>query len=108
MSASQKNISESEYFLTSDEIDIYPGLYNISSRMIYRFLPRPIVQKQPEFLYIPDRGRCTKLTVFISQWNIAWEAGQLRKDMFVDDIKFNTLDDVPMLERDIILKQFLR
>lgn len=99
MSASQNNICESEYFLTSDEIDIYPELYNLSSRFLYRFLPRPVEQKQPEFLYIPDSGKSIKLTLLISQWNIAWEAGQLRKDIFANDKKFKTLDDVPMPER---------
>ncbi len=99
MSASQNNICESEYFLTSDEIDIYPELYNLSSRWIYRFLPRPVEQKQPEFLYIPDRGKCIKLTLLISKWNFAWEAGQLRKDICLNNERFNTLDDVPMIER---------
>ena len=99
MTATQNNIYESEHFITNDEIDVYPELYNLSSRFLYRFLPRPVEQKQPEFLYVPDIRKSSKLTLLISKWNIAWEAGQLRKDMFVNDETLHTFDDMPMLER---------
>lgn len=32
MTATQNNIYESEHFITNDEIDVYPELYNLSSR----------------------------------------------------------------------------
>lgn len=84
-----------------DELEhgVFPELYNLSARFLYKFLPRPKTLAQPEFLYIPvkkDKGaECgvnyLRLVGILSQWNMAWEAAQLRQDM---NLFFNEEDTV--------------
>jgi hypothetical protein len=74
-----------------EELDAenHPRLYNISSAFLYRHLPIPKTKTQPEFVYIPlpneeDSNSEARLEVevTISKWNMAWESGQLRSDIF--------------------------
>jgi hypothetical protein len=60
---------------------IFPELYNLSGAFLYDLLPRPKQPARPEFLFLPlpAQGRKNlELTGIMGQWNIAWEAGQLR------------------------------
>jgi hypothetical protein len=63
---------------------VFPELYNLSGAFMYQFLPRPKELARPEFLFLPSpkRGtnnpRVAEFAGVIGQWNIAWEAGQLR------------------------------
>lgn len=73
--------------------DVFPSLDNLSSAFLFRFLPIPHDRRSPEFLYVPALGRGmaqgeenTKITLFIAQWNTCWESGQLRHEMFDDDV----------------------
>lgn len=103
MTASQNNTIESEQFIADNEIDEYPQLYNLSAAFLYRFLPRPIERKEPEFLYFPNKSNSSKIAVLISEWNFAWEAGQLRKDI-VDLNRFSSIDDEVLLVRQNLSK----
>jgi hypothetical protein len=63
---------------------VFPELYNLSGAFLYQFLPRPKEVARPEFLFLPSPKRGTKnpsvaeFAGVLGQWNIAWEAGQLR------------------------------
>lgn len=64
----------------------FPSLGNLSAGFLNRFVPVPHVHKQPEFVYVPsslpnkwEEPRLTE-SVFITEWNSMWEAGQLRHE----------------------------
>jgi hypothetical protein len=68
-----------------DEIgsEVFPRLGNLSAAWIFRFLPVPVNQPvSPEYVYVPIGARDIKTTVFIAEWNIAWESAHLRQQMF--------------------------
>jgi len=71
-----------------DDLDpeIYPRLYNISSAFIYQYMCRPLNEKAPEFVYVPFRSHkaTSEEDVAIHEWNMSWEAGQLRNEIFED------------------------
>src|SRR5712692_2500139 len=73
----------------------YPHLGNISARFVYQLMPRPTVPRAPEYVYIPlelptghklKEDATLRLELLIAQWNMCWEAGHLRHDMFADDL----------------------
>lgn len=69
----------------------YPVLHNISSAFLFRFIFVPKDRVSPEYVYVKWENGITdntdaKYKVSISQWNIAWEAGQIRHDMFENDL----------------------
>jgi len=83
------------YLATEDELNSneYPCLDNISSAMIFQFMPRPKKPKSPEFVYIKvdlkvklKEDENTKTLNRIAEWNLAWEAAQLRSEMFGADL----------------------
>jgi len=83
------------FLIDEDEFDpeTYPQLYNLSSAFMFRFIPKPVDIKSPEFVYIPfsqfkTESKEIKLMVLISEWNFAWEAGQLRYEMFKEKERF--------------------
>ncbi len=75
---------------SGDELDpeIFPELYNISSAFLYQYIPRPLSERLPEFAYIPFRTHkyTTDEDVAIHKWNMSWESGQLRGELFKDDL----------------------
>ncbi|MEQ8735980.1 MAG: hypothetical protein RIC29_13730 [Rhodospirillaceae bacterium] len=86
----------------------YPELTNFSARFFYRFLPIPEKPQLPRFLYIPfssvqlDGASDHRLRLLgaIAKWNIAWEAGQFRHEMFGPDQEEDSVHDiVPSLSR---------
>lgn len=72
---------------------VYPELYNLSARFLFRLLPRPVEPAVPEFLYVPapegprSGRRRLELTGLLAQWNSAWESAQLRQQMFGDELE---------------------
>jgi len=74
-------------------IDVFPQLYNISAAFFYRFLPRPVHRRAPEYVYVPTAGEgqdaqdATRSTLLhTAEWNMTWEAGRLRQDMFAEKL----------------------
>ncbi len=63
---------------------VFPELSKLSGAFLYQFLPRPKELARPEFLFLPSPKRgmkkpsVTEFAGILGQWNIAWEAGQLR------------------------------
>lgn len=77
----------SHHWIASEEErnpSVFPELYNLSGAFMYQFLPRPKQPARPEFLFLPSPKRgmknpsVTEFAGVMGQWNIAWEAGQLR------------------------------
>ena len=71
----------------------YPHLGNISARFIYQLMPRPTFPKAPEYVYVKlpasqelGDDATLRLELLIARWNMCWEAGHLRHDMFADDL----------------------
>jgi hypothetical protein len=69
----------------------YPQLYNLSAAFVYQFLPIPKQRVLPEYVYLeayPERisMQQAEFCLAISDWNIAWEASQLRHDMFNEEL----------------------
>jgi hypothetical protein len=63
--------------------DVFPRLGNISAAFFFQFLPIPVNPlSAPEYVYIPTTPRDIGEEVFIGEWNMAWESGPLRKQMF--------------------------
>lgn len=84
--------------------ETFPQLENISAAFLMRFLPLPPVRLQPEFVYVPStlpfplwNERNAKLSMFITTWNMCWEAAQLRHEMFADQLppELNCLKECP-------------
>ena len=83
---------------------VFPELYNLSGAFMYQFLPRPKEVARPEFLFLPSpkRGtnnpRVAEFAGVIGQWNIAWEAGQLRsKIVFSNEERRKIFKTLPAL-----------
>jgi hypothetical protein len=83
---------------------IFPELYNLSAAFLYQFLPYPKTVAKPEFLFLPAPKPGTKnsgiaeFAGIMGQWNIAWEAGQLRSELLLsEDERLRILKLVPAL-----------
>ena len=71
----------------ADELtpDIFPRLGNISAAFFFQFLPVPVNSlPPPEYVYISTMPPDIGVEVFIGEWNLAWESGPLRNQMFQD------------------------
>lgn len=75
------------------EPEVFPQLVNFSAAFIFSLLPYPEKREQPEYVYLDLpiwRGRQAEsdaeLLVKIHQWNHAWESGQLRYDVFGQEL----------------------
>jgi hypothetical protein len=63
--------------------DMFPLLFNPPTALLFAIIPRPIHTSTPEFVYIDSEKINTPIGVGdIVEWNLAWEAGQLRQSMF--------------------------
>ena len=63
--------------------DAFPALSNLCAAFFFRFLPIPAKPAPaPEYVYVPVRLRDFATKVAIAEWNISWEAGILRHQMF--------------------------
>jgi DNA-binding CsgD family transcriptional regulator len=79
---------------TEGDVDLedFPELYNFSAAFVYRFVPVPKAKPAPEYVYVPSTMRPgadserLRLSNAVTEWNILWEAGQLRSDMFSDKL----------------------
>jgi hypothetical protein len=74
------------HLASGDELDpeIFPELYNLSSAFTYQYMVRPTSERSPEFVYIPWQihKKAAEEEVAFHKWNICWEAGQLRSEIF--------------------------
>jgi len=85
------------FLASDDELDaaFYPTARNLSSAILYRFMPRPTKAEPLEYVYvpIPKRAKRTnaafKTLSFVCDWNYAWEAAQLRHAMRMADCPAN-------------------
>lgn len=68
--------------------DSFPQLYNLSAAFIYQFMYHPINPGLPEYVYIPPMGSepNVKTSLFIADWNFAWEAAELRHQLLEDKV----------------------
>lgn len=73
--------------------DEYPALNTLSAAFLQELMPHPLEPKAPEFTYVPLYPRekigdnaATRVWVTISRWNMAWEAAELRHELFHDDL----------------------
>lgn len=70
--------------------DRFPELTNLSAGFMFRAMPRPREAASPEFVYVDERAKAqgsddwVRQQLFISNWNVAWEADRLRHEMFRD------------------------
>jgi hypothetical protein len=65
----------------------FPGLFTSSPAIVWKFVYRPYINRTPEFVYVPFRkckslDHITKEDDFIYRWNLAWESGHCRADVF--------------------------
>ncbi len=65
--------------------EAFPALRGISSGFMYQFTPEPESPKPPEYVYVPmnrpeTAGRLD-LWAAITNWNMAWEAADLRHEI---------------------------
>ncbi|WP_231332086.1 hypothetical protein [Actinomadura graeca] len=69
--------------------ELYPRATNLSAAHIYRRVIRPLVPDPPEYVTLPmprirdEDG--VRLDVMVAQWNLLWEAAQLRRRFFSED-----------------------
>lgn len=80
--------NEIENHPTSDN---YPQLYTISAGFFYQSIPIPYKREIPEFVYLPvplkiNQKMVDKTYLSMTEWNLAWESGQLRYEAFSDDL----------------------
>lgn len=80
----QKQDDSRSYLADSDELtpDTFPALYNLSAAFFFQFLPIPKDQTTPEYVYVPLKKRDWAVEAIIAEWNLAWESGILRHEMF--------------------------
>lgn len=71
------------------EPDRFPHLGNISAAHFFTFIPRPKKVISPEFAYVPlpargsdNNERFWRAHNLVAEWNMAWEAAQIRPDFF--------------------------
>jgi hypothetical protein len=95
MSKSHVNQHDEDFFkefelASGDELgsDIFPQLYNISSAFLYQYIFRPLPESPPEFVYVPFNADkvTTEEDLAFHKWNMCWEAGQLRSQLFEDEL----------------------
>ncbi len=74
--------------VSSVDVSEYPHLTNFPAGAFYKCLPIPTKRKPPEFvLFNPptrESGRYWEVAVPLSEWNMAWESGQDRINLFWD------------------------
>ena len=72
--------------------EVYPEFTSMPPELLVRFVPIPAQVPQAEFLYVPstapprDTDEQIKTALFVNEWNICWESGQLRHQMFGEDV----------------------
>jgi hypothetical protein len=95
MSKSSSNQYDEDFFkkfelASGDELDpdIFPQLYNISSAFLYQYIFRPLSESPPEFVYVPFQAHevTTEEDLAFHKWNMCWEEGQLRGELFEDEL----------------------
>lgn len=68
------------------EPDQYPALYNVSAGLTLQFIPRPVKPKPPEFVFVDHDPHSDNSDLEgggnIASWNNAWEAAELRYQLF--------------------------
>ena len=90
----QKFIQEILYHEGKDPREEFPKCSNISAGMLfYKFIPRPFKPSTPEFVRIPfnstspsSNKRDLRVRGAIAEWNICWEAAQVRSQ-FIDQLR---------------------
>lgn len=83
---SKESAMELSEVATGEELEpeYFPRLGNISSAFMFKFIPRPVEIKSPEFVYVPYRRKANrddtdiKIELAMTYWGITWEAAQLR------------------------------
>jgi len=67
----------------------FPSMQNLSSAFFFQFVPCPDSTYSPEFVYIPldeNAPPHTEETVSLMNWNLLWEAGQIRPQFFESEL----------------------
>lgn len=69
--------------------EVFPRLWTVSAGFFYQFIPQPLEKKPPEYVYVEiptvTRGSdnlSIRTRLQVMKWNLAWEAGHLRHDLF--------------------------
>ncbi len=68
--------------------EVFPQLDNVSAGWTFRVVIRPAERKPPEYVYIPvsvsglSGKALSERLLTIILWNMMWESGQLRYDLF--------------------------
>jgi len=85
----QRHTRRTPVFLAEGEMarpKRYPRLFNMSAGHFYDVLPKPDLASPPEYVYVPLTGLTHEeelaAEVMIAQWNLAWEAAQVRSGLF--------------------------
>jgi len=87
-----------EYLLNKSELSVntHPSLRSFSGAFVYVCLPRPEEEMSPEYVYIASSENVEpgimhnrapiETQLFIADWNLAWESGQLRHYLLKEKI----------------------
>ncbi|MEU8346628.1 sigma-70 family RNA polymerase sigma factor [Spirillospora sp. NPDC048832] len=84
-------LQREQFYADPDAVtaDLYPRATNLSAGHLYRRVIRPLAPVRPEYLTVPlprirdEEG--IRLDVMVAQWNLLWEAAQLRRRFFAED-----------------------
>jgi len=79
---------------TGDDLEPenFPKLGNISSAFMFKFVPRPVEIKSPEFVYVPSQRKGKRddseirIELTMAYWGITWEAAQIRLN-FISEVQ---------------------
>ncbi|MFI0453690.1 sigma-70 family RNA polymerase sigma factor [Actinomadura sp. 6N118] len=84
-------LQREDFYADSDAVtaELYPRATNLSAGMLYRRVIRPQAPVPPEYFTLPlsrfrNEARVL-LDVTVAQWNLLWEAAQLRRRFFAED-----------------------
>ncbi|PUA37649.1 hypothetical protein C8Z91_20145 [Paenibacillus elgii] len=77
-------------FVEMEATEHNPILRNLSSAFFFEYVLVPNEVKNPEYVYISeeyyDKANRDKFELFISNWNLSWEMGQIRSLLYEHDI----------------------
>ena len=72
--------------------ELFPRLWNVSGAFFYQFIPEPLQQRPPEHVYVEiptvskgSNSARIRTQLLLMKWNLAWEAGHLRHDLFGEE-----------------------
>ena len=74
-------------FISPDEVTAgeYPRMMNMSAGFLFRGMVRPEEPERPEYVAITMPDSDLELAGAVGQWNLLWEAAQLRRRFFDEE-----------------------